>query len=135
MSQQGVTVEFDDRKQLERIQAMIVPGETLYAVFDLKGAGTGYLGISDLRLIFMDKAFLRKQKSLVTLPFSKVTVIASEDTGGVLGFGSSKLTIMAGSQEWEFEFRSNDKAHRAYSLILWNILQHEKRGMMIPPGR
>jgi len=41
-------------------------------VYDLKGAGTGFVGITNKRLIFYDRAMLRKKKSLVSIPFSKV---------------------------------------------------------------
>jgi hypothetical protein len=125
-------VEFDKRDQLERIEALIIPGEKLYAVYDMKGGGTGYMGVTDLRLIFMDQSFVRKSKAIVTLPFSKITAIGVEDTGRTINpfAASSELTVVAGSREWEFEFRSNEKAHRAYGLIMSNLLQAEKKGLL-----
>jgi len=122
-------VEYDNKSQMERIAALVLPGEILYAVLDEKGRGTGFVGITDRRLIFMDQGVIRKNKTLVSLPFSRITVVASEDSGGLL-FGTSKLIVIAGSREWDFEFRSNEKAHRAYQLIMGNLLQDEKRGMM-----
>lgn len=128
MSEQ-VQVEFDNQKQLERIEALLVTPEILYAVYDLKGAGTGFVGVTDRRLIFMDQGVIRKKKTLVSLPYSKITAVGSEDSGGII-FGTSSLLIFAGSKEWEFDFRSNEKAHRAYQLIMWNLLQTERAGMM-----
>lgn len=122
-------IEHDNKGQLDRIQGMVLEGEKLYAVFDLKGGGTGFVGITDLRLIFMDQGFIRKKKSLVSLPYSQITVVASEDSGGIL-FSTSNLVVVAGAREFEFEFRSSDKAHRAYELIMRNLLQGEKRGML-----
>lgn len=124
------TVEFDKRDQLERIESLLVAGEVLYAVYDMKGGGTGYMGITDRRLIFMDQSFIRKTKAIVTLPFSKITAIGVEDSGRTVNpFAStSELSVVAGSREWEFEFRSNDKAHRAYALIMSNLLQAEEKG-------
>lgn len=49
-------VIFDRKEQLQKIQRLLVPNETLYAVYDLKGGGTGFVGITDLRLIFMDSS-------------------------------------------------------------------------------
>jgi hypothetical protein len=66
---------------------------------------------------------------LVSLPFSKMTAVASEDSGGLV-FGTSTLTVIAGSREFDFDFRTNEKAHRAYQLIMWNLLQGERPGMM-----
>ena len=56
-----------------------------------------------------------------------MTAVASEDTGGIV-FGTSTLTVIAGSREFDFEFRTNEKAHRAYQLIMWNLLQDEPLG-------
>lgn len=119
---------YDHREQLNKIQALAVPNEIIYAVFDLKGSGTGFVGITDRRLIFMDQAFLGRKKAVVSLPYTKITMIAAEDSGNILlgsVFGSSQLTIVAGDRDWDFDFRSNDKAHRAYTLIMQNLLQAE----------
>jgi hypothetical protein len=121
-------IEFDNKGQKDRIEALLMPDEQLYAVYDMKGGGTGFVGITDLRLIFLDQAFLRKKKSMVSLPYTHITAIAGEDTGGIL-FSTSMLTVLAGNQEWEFQFRSTGKAHKVYQLIMRNLLQSEKRGM------
>lgn len=125
-------IDYDKKEQMEKIASLVIPGEQLLAVYDMKGGGTGYIGITDLRIIFMDQSFIRKTKALVTVPFTKLTVIGVEDTGRTLNpFGAtSKLIIAAGSHDWEFEFRSNDKAHRAYSLIMSNLLQTERKGLL-----
>lgn len=127
-------IDFDKRDQLERIQQLIIAGETLYAVYDMKGGGTGFIGITDLRLIFLDESFVRKSKALVTVPFTKLTAVGVEDTGRSINpfAGGGKLLISAGGRDWEFEFRSNDKAHRAYGLIMSNLLQNERRGLLRP---
>jgi len=120
--------EFDNAGQLKRIEAQLIPGETLYAVYDCKGGSTGFVGITDRRLSFYDQAFLRKKKAMVSVPHSKIAALASEDTGGVL-LGSSRLIISTtGAQEYEFSFRSNEKAHRAYTLIMTQMLQSEISG-------
>lgn len=128
MSQQP-QIEFDNKGQLDRIQVMVSAPEILYAVFDLKGAGSGFVGITDRRIIFMDQGVIRKKKMIVSLPYSKITAVASEDSGGFV-FGISSLMVLAGSREFDFDFRSNEKAHRAYQLIMWNLLQNERAGML-----
>jgi hypothetical protein len=119
-------IEFDKQEQLERIQSDLIPGERLFFVFDCKGAGTGYVGVTDRRLVFQDKTFMHKHSSIVTVPFSKITAVAAEDSGHV--FKTSKLAIVAGAQTYEFEFRSDEKAHKAYRLILEQTLQGELAG-------
>ena len=128
MVQTFVDIKFDKKEQLQKIQNRLVPGEQLYAVYDMKGGGTGFVGITDVRLIFMDKAFMRKKKAMVSIPYTKLSMIASEDSGAIL-FSTSKLIVASGERDWEFEFRNSEKAHHAYELIMMNLLQTEAHGM------
>jgi hypothetical protein len=120
-------VDFDQKGQLDHILPWVLPGETLYAVYDCKGAGTGFVGITDKRLIFYDKEFARKRKALTSVPFSKITAVSSVDEGGnFLGLrATSELVVKTGSEEYEFEFRGGDKAQRAYRLIMSELLRDE----------
>ncbi len=119
-------VVFDSKRQVEQLRPYIRPHEVLRAVFDMKGGGTGFLGITNKRMIVYDKAFFGKRTAMVSVPFSKVTRVASEDdAGGMFSsnmFKSSKLTVWVGSESCEFEFRGVDKAHRAYELMIDAIL-------------
>ncbi len=45
---------YDNEMQYRRVGAYLLPGETLYAVYDCKGIGTGFVGITDLRIIFYE---------------------------------------------------------------------------------
>lgn len=62
----------DKREQLEKIESVCRPEEIIRAVFDTKGAGTGFLGITDKRIIYYDKAFLKSKKALVSIPYSRI---------------------------------------------------------------
>jgi Bacterial PH domain len=120
-------VIFDNRDQLERIEASLLPGEEVEAVFDLKGGGTGFLGITTKRVIFQDSKFLRKNaKALVSIPYRSIhTIAAEEDAGMMTGrgfFASSEIKIGTSSGEYEFEFRGADKGHQAHSMILEHML-------------
>ena len=119
MSQEPI---FDKQDQLEKIQDTLIEGEHLKAVFDMKGGGTGFLGLTDKRLIFYDKAFLKKSKAMVSIPYSRVVAIASKDPGGLFGSRSSELTVRTSGDDYDFEFHGGDKAHVAYGLILPQIL-------------
>ncbi|HEV2526928.1 MAG TPA: PH domain-containing protein [Thermomicrobiales bacterium] len=113
---------FDKREQFQKIEAAMLPGEQVLGVFDMKGGGTGFLGISSQRVIVYDKAFARKNRSMISIPFGRITSIATEDESGLLTgrgfFGSSKVEMRAGHEAFEFEFRGADKAHQAHDLIL-----------------
>lgn len=118
-------VEFDNNDQLRQVQPWILDSEKLYVVFDCKGAGTGFVAVTNKRLLFYDKAFLRKRKALTSVPFSKITSVSTVDEGRGLFGATSELVVKTGSEEFEFEFRGGDKAQRAYKLIMTEILQSE----------
>lgn len=117
---------FDKKEQFEKIAAGLLPGEFVTAVFDMKGGGTGFLGITSKRLIVYDKSFMRKMKAMVSIPYSRIHTVAAQDESGLLtgrGFmSSSTLVITTSHGEHEFEFRGADKAHIAHDLILGHLL-------------
>jgi hypothetical protein len=117
----------DKKEQLEKVEDFCLDSEIIRAVFDLKGVSTGFLAITDKRLIFYDKEFFKKQKAIVSLPYSRIAQVASEDEKGIIVrkgfFVSDKLYILPQSGESKvFEFRGGDKAHRAHYLIMEYLL-------------
>ena len=70
----------DKTEQLEQIEGVCLPDETIRAVFDLKGRGTGFLGITDKRIIYYDRAFLKSKKALVSIPHDRIASVAVRTT-------------------------------------------------------
>ena len=96
-------------------------------MFDLKGRGTGFLGVTDKRIIYYDKEFLRGKKAVVSIPHTHIVSVASEDSKGFFVkkgfFTSDTLTIQAMGQEpKEFEFRGSEKAHLAHDILMQYML-------------
>ena len=123
---QGITI--DKKEQLEKIESVCLPDEVIEAVFDLKGAGTGFLGITNKRIIYYDKAFLKSKKALVSIPYDRIASVASEDNKGFLikkGFFVSDTLIInpIGLESITFEFRGGDKAHIAHNIIMSHLLR------------
>jgi hypothetical protein len=117
----------DKKEQLEKVEDFCLDSEIIRAVFDLKGVSTGFLAITDKRLIYYDKEFFKKQKAIVSLPYSRIAQVASDDEKGIIVrkgfFVSDKLYIFPQSGEPKvFEFRGGDKAHRAHYLIMEYLL-------------
>jgi hypothetical protein len=119
-TQPAPKILFDRQDQLQRVQAYVIPGETLVAVFDCKGAGTGFVGFTDQRLIFYDQAFLTKKKSMVSIPYNHIVGIASTDEGMI--FTTSEITFLTAAGNYTFQFRGSDKAQMAYRYIMKQIL-------------
>jgi hypothetical protein len=119
------TAEFDQKSQLEQVVPWLLNNERLYAVYDCKGAGTGFVAITNLRLMFYDRAFMLKRKALTSLPYSRISSVSSVDEGHGLFGSTSSLVVKTGSEAYEFEFRGGEKAQRAYRTIMAELLQSE----------
>jgi hypothetical protein len=113
-------VIFDNKSQLDRIQAYIITGEKLIYVFDCKGAGTGFVGITDQRVIFYDQGVFTKHKTMISIPYNQVVGIAAADEGFI--FKTSEITLITAAGKFSFEFRGSDKAMLAYRFIMNQIL-------------
>ncbi|HET7272123.1 MAG TPA: PH domain-containing protein [Rubrobacter sp.] len=119
-------VMFDNQEQLEKIQEGLLPKETVYAVFDLRGGGTGFIGITDKRVMIQDSAFIKKEKAIVSVPYDRIHALAASEDTGMLGgrgfFAGSKLVLSTSAGAYELEFRGADKAHAAHDMILTRML-------------
>jgi hypothetical protein len=111
---------YDVENQLKRIQSYLIPNENLYAVFDCKGGGTGFVGITDRRVIFYDQGVFAKKKSMISIPYNQIIGIASIDEG--LIFQTSEITLITAAGKFAFEFRGGDKAHKAYAYIMTQLM-------------
>lgn len=111
---------YDNKNQFERISAYLIPGESIYAVFDCKGGGTGFVGITDQRVMFYDQGVFLKKKSMISIPYNQVIGIASVDEG--LIFQTSEITLITAAGRFNFEFRGGEKAHQAYTYIMNQIM-------------
>ena len=113
-------IDFDKQDQMERIQQSLVPGETLFAVYDMRGGGTGFMGLTNKRLVIQDEGRIQKRRSLVSIPYSHIAMVsASDEGGGLLRTATSTMTVTtSGGQTFELDFRSGDKAQRAYTTII-----------------
>ncbi len=111
---------YDIEDQLRRIEAYLVPGEALMAVFDCKGSATGFVGITDRRLIFYDQTFVTGKKAMVSVPYNHIVGVASADEGVI--FQTSEITLMTAAGNYTFVFRGADKAHWAYNYIINQLL-------------
>lgn len=111
---------FDKKDQWDRIARYVIEGETLHAVFDMKGGGTGFIGVTDQRIIFYDQSFLSKKKAMISIPYHQVIAVASADEGVI--FQTSEITLVTAAGKFEFEFRGADKAHWVYRFVMGQIL-------------
>ncbi|WP_433827247.1 PH domain-containing protein [Actinoplanes sp. CA-015351] len=113
-------VVYDNKGQLEQVQSGLIEGEQVIAVYDAIGAGTGFIGLTDRRIIVQDKSFVGKRVAITSIPYSKVSsvsVVSNKSWAGQF-FSSGIIAITVGTHVYEVEFRGSDKAHAVHNLIL-----------------
>lgn len=113
-------VIYDRKDQYERIAKYVIPNETLVAVYDCRGAGTGFVGITNRRVIFYDQGILLKKKTMVSIPYHQIVAIASADEGMILKV--SEIVLITAAGKFSFEFQGVDKADWTYRYIMNQIL-------------
>jgi hypothetical protein len=118
-------VVFDQQRQVDLIREGLQQGEQVIAVYDAIGAGTGFIGMTDKRIVIQDNAYFGKQIALTSVPYRLITSVSFVSDKSILGkfFSSSKIAITAGGKTYEVEFRGTEKARHVHDLVLWKILQ------------
>ena len=114
---------FDRQEQLQQIQSGLLDGEQIIAVYDAIGAGTGFIGMTDRRVIIQDKSFVGKKVAITSIPYSKITsvsVVSNKSWGGSF-FSTGAIAIHVGTHTYEVEFRGAEKSHHVHNVILHHI--------------
>lgn len=115
----------DKKDQLQQVRDGLLEGETVYAVYDAVGTGTGFLAVTDRRVILQDKSFVGKRVAITSIPYSRITsisVVSDRSWGGAF-FSTSTISVSTSHGEHEVEFRGSDKAHHAHNLVLWHMVR------------
>lgn len=108
---------YDNKSQHERIVLYMLPGEILQAVYDCKGAGTSFVGLSDRRLIFYDQGMLIRKKTMVSIPYQRVIGIAcADDESSILG--TTEIVVLTAAGNFTFEFRHINRAQWVYQYVM-----------------
>jgi len=111
---------FDKQEQLQQIQSGLLDGEQIMAVYDAIGVGTGFLGLTDRRVIVQDKSFVGKKVAITSIPYTKITsvsVVSNKSWAGSF-FSSGAIAIHVGTHSYEVEFRGEHKSHHVHNVIL-----------------
>ncbi|MFI6322854.1 PH domain-containing protein [Nonomuraea sp. NPDC050556] len=113
-------IPYDRREQLKQIESGLMRGEQIIAVYDAIGAGTGFLGLTDRRVIVQDKSFVGKRVAITSIPYSKVSAVSVVSNKSIAGnfFSSGAIAIHVGTHTYEVEFWGSEKAHHVHDVIL-----------------
>ena len=111
---------YDNKGQLQQVQSGLMDGEEIIAVYDAIGAGTGFIGLTNRRIIIQDKSFVGKRIAITSIPYSKVSsvsVVSNKSWAGEF-FSSGTIAITVGQHQYEVEFRGVEKTHHVHNVIL-----------------
>ncbi|MFI0357127.1 PH domain-containing protein [Actinomadura sp. 9N407] len=112
-------VPHDRSGQLKQIESGLLPGEQIIAVYDAVGAGTGFIGLTNRRVIVQDTSFVGKRVAITSIPYAKissVSVVSNKSWAGSF-FSSGAIAIHVGTQLYEVEFRGEEKTHHVHNVI------------------
>lgn len=111
---------FDKQDQFDRIAANLLADEHVIAVYDCKGAGTGFVGLTNKRVILQDNSFVSGKIAITSVPYSRINSVSMVSDKSMFGkfASSSSLSISAGSTGYFAEFRDVGKAKHAHDVIL-----------------
>lgn len=118
-------IVYDRKEQLKQIQSGLLEGEKIIAVYDAIGAGTGFIGLTDHRVIIQDKSFVGQKIAITSIPYGKITsvsVVSNKSWAGAF-FSTGAIAINVGAQIYEMQFRGNHKSHHVHNVILHFISQ------------
>ena len=113
-------VVFDKREQLNQIESGLLDGERIIAVYDAVGVGTGFIGLTDRRVIIQDRSFVGKKVAITSIPYSKITsvsVLSNKSWAGGF-FSTGSIAIHVGTHVYEVDFRGSNKSHHVHNVIL-----------------
>lgn len=116
-------VPHDRSDQLQQIQSGLMEGEQIIAVYDAVGTGTGFIGLTDRRVIIQDKSFIGKKVAITSIPYARITsvsVVSNKSWAGSF-FSSGSIAIQVGTHVHEVEFRGEQKSHHVHNVILHYI--------------
>lgn len=116
-------IPHDKRDQLDKVTEALLDDEQVYAVYDCTGAGTGFVGLTDKRVILQDNSFVGKKVAITSVPYAQiktVSIVSNKSWAGGF-FSSSAIAIDIGGAVHEAEFRGTAKARHVHDVILWKI--------------
>lgn len=123
MTTEAAQIPHDKPEQLAQITSGLLAGETVYAVYDCIGAGTGFCAITSKRVILQDKSFVGKKTAITSVPYAAIRSVSMVSDKSMIGhFSSSAIALDIGGTIHEAEFRGDAKAKHVHDVVLFFIL-------------
>ena len=117
-------IYFDKKEQLQIVQNSLLPDETVFAVYDGKDVGTGFIGLTDRRVILQDNSFAGGRVAVTSVPYSKVPAGSYASNASVFGRFTEETTVAIHTSHGTYEvlLRGSDKAKHTHDVILHYVV-------------
>ena len=112
---------FDSSAQLEVVRDSLLENEQLYGAYASTSAGIALVGVTNKRVILLDRAYPGGRVALMTVPFKAVTTVSYVSTDDEPIF-SSTIALQVGRTFYEFTCRTEQQAADVHDLISWHVL-------------
>lgn len=126
-------IPHDRPEQLAHVQSGLVQGEQIYCVYDDKGVGSGFIALTNLRVIILNKSFVsafpghKGMSATISLPYSQIASVSTLSKTSAFGnfFSDSHIYLVtSGGTPHAVELRATDRAKHVHDTILWMITPH-----------
>jgi hypothetical protein len=102
----------------EEIQPVLLPDEEIISIY---GLFVDFAAITNKRLLFMDKSVTSKNKSLITIPFSKISSVSLVNVKNLM-VSVYEIEISTGHRQFDLKFANKDLLTEFYKTITTYIL-------------
>ena len=116
-------IPYDRRDQLAQVEEALLEGESIVAVYDAVGQGTGFVGLTSHRVILQDKSFVGKRVAMTSIPYNRISAVSVVSNASLAGgfFSSGVVAIVVGTHVYEIEMRGQEKARHVHDVVLWSL--------------
>lgn len=112
---------FDSTAQLEVVRDSLLENEQLYGVYASTSASIALVGVTNRRVILLDRSFPGGRVALTSVPYTRVTSVSYVSTDDEPIF-SATIALQVARITYEFRCRSEQQASDIHDLISWHIL-------------
>ncbi|MCA0178743.1 MAG: PH domain-containing protein [Actinobacteria bacterium] len=115
---------YDKKDQLQVVQNSLLPDETVFAVYDGKDVGTGFIGLTDRRVILQDNSFAGGRVAVTSIPYSKIVAVSYASNASVFGRFTEETTVAIHTSHGTYEvlLRGSEKAKHTHDVILHYVV-------------
>ena len=117
-------IYYDKKDQLQIVQNSLLPDETVFAVYDGKEVGTGFIGLTDRRVILQDNSFVGGRVAVTSVPYNKITAVSYASNASVFGLFTEETTVAIHTSHGTYEvlLRGSEKAKHTHDVILHYVV-------------